>query len=98
MTSIQFTFLTAYLLPSSMLLTNWLKFFKQENNLSPEESFLSFVLLLIVTILWPLTIAHYCLEFLQTKISKRQIGYVMPVILVVVIVGVLTVMLQKMVG
>lgn len=91
MTSNHFTFLATYLLPSSIFLTNWLKFFKQKNNLSPEESFLSFILLLIATILWPLTIPHYCLKFLQTKIPKRQIGYVMPAILVVVMVGVLTV-------
>jgi len=91
MTTIQFTFLAAYLLPSSMFLTNWLKFFKKKHNLSPEESFLSFILLLIATILWPLTIPHYCLEFLQAKIPKRQIGYVMPAILVIVMVGVLTV-------
>lgn len=91
MTTIQFTFLATYLLPSSIFLNNWVKFFKQKNNLSPEESFLSFTLLLITTILWPLLIPYHCLEFLKAKMPKRQLGYVMPAIFLVVTVGVLTV-------
>lgn len=91
MTTIQFTFLAAYLLPSFVFLNNWLKFFKKKNNLSPEERFLSFVLLLIATILGPLTIPYRCLEFLKTKMPKRQLGYVMPAILLIFTVGVLTV-------
>lgn len=91
MTTIQFTFLAAYLLPSSIFLSNWLKFFNQKRNLSIEEGFLSCVLLLISTILWPLIIPYYCLEFLKARMPKRQLGYVMPAVLVVVTIGVLTV-------
>lgn len=90
MTTVQFTFLSAYLLPSSMFLSNWLKFFKRRNNLSPEESFLSFILLLIATILWPLTIPYYCLELLKTKMAKRQLEYIFPAFLVLFTVGILT--------
>lgn len=91
MTTIQFTFLTAYLLPSSIFFKNWLKFSKQKGKLSAEETLLSFVLLLIATILWPLLMPYYCLEFLKKKMPKRQLGYVMPAILVLVTVGVLSV-------
>ena len=91
MTTTQFILLATYLLPIYVFSKNLLKFFKQDN-LSPEDSFLS-LLLLIATILWPLIIPIHCLRFLQNRKPKLQLVHAMPTIVIMVVVGILTIYL-----
>jgi len=56
-----------YLVISSYFFTNWLKFFKRKSRLSPEEIFLSFVILVVATILWPVVVPISYLELLKAR-------------------------------
>lgn len=56
-----------YLLISSYFFTNWLKFFKRKPRLSPEEIFLSFVILVVATILWPVVVPISYLKLVKAR-------------------------------
>lgn len=57
--------------------------------MSPEETFLSLIVLLILTIFWPLTIPISSIQAL--KQNKLKLVNVMPLIVVVVLVSLLAV-------
>lgn len=67
MNQIQLTLVLSYVLMSCYFFSNWLKFSLQHPSSSPEEKFLSFVMFLITTIFWPLTILMTLLEILQKR-------------------------------
>ena len=67
-----------YLLTSSYFFTNWLKFFKRQARLSPEEILLSLVILIVATILWPVVIPVSYLELLKPR--NIQPSRILPVL------------------
>ncbi len=77
----------AYLLISSYFFINWLKFFKQKPTQSPEDFFLSLVLLVIATILWPIAGLVSCLKFLEA--SKFWLGSIIPTLLAIFLISIL---------
>lgn len=83
------TLAITYLLSSCYLLIDGFKLFKKGNSLSPEEIFLSLIVLLIVTIFGPLLIPMYSIQALKDK--KLELGNVMPLALVIFLVSLLTV-------
>lgn len=83
------TLVITYLLSSCYLLIDGFKLFKKGNSLSPEEIFLSLIVLFIVTVFGPLLIP---ISLIQTlKVEKLELGNVMPLILVIFLVSLLTV-------
>lgn len=89
MNRLLFTLLITYLLSSCYLLIDGFKLFKKGNSLSPEEVFLSLIVLLIVTVFGPLLIPISAIQSL--KVEKLELGNVMPLILVIFLVSLLTV-------
>ncbi len=57
--------------------------------MSPEETFLSLIVLLVLTVFWPLTIPISSIQAL--KQNKLKLANVMPLIVVLVLVSLLTV-------
>lgn len=82
------TLAITYLLSSCYLLIDGFKLFKKGNSLSPEEIFLSLIVLLIVTVFGPLLIPISLIQSLKVEI---ELGNVMPLILVIFLVSLLTV-------
>lgn len=83
------TLVITYLLSSCYLLIDGFKLFKNRDSLSPEEIFLSLIVLLIVTIFGPLVIPLSLFKAL--KVEKLELANVMPLILVIFLVSLLTV-------
>ena len=83
---LQTALIIAYLLITSYFFINWLKFFKQTSSLSVEEEFLSVVVLVIATILWPFVIPLTYLELFQAVKSQVK---VMPVVLAIFLISLL---------
>ncbi|WP_214662643.1 hypothetical protein [Amazonocrinis nigriterrae] len=81
MNQIQLTLVISYLLMSCYFFSNWLRFSLRHPSSSPEEKFLSFVMFLITTIFWPLTIVMSLLEIFQKR--KLELSNIIPVILAI---------------
>lgn len=60
-----------YLLISLYFANNWLKFFKSSSTPTPENSFLSLIILIIITISWPLVLPLYLITSLSSFVVKR---------------------------
>jgi len=60
-----------YLLISLYFARNWLKFFKSSSTPTPENYFLSFIILVIITISWPLVVPLYLITSLTSFVAKR---------------------------
>lgn len=60
-----------YLLISLYFARNWLKFFKSSSTQTPENYFLSLIILVIITISWPLVIPLYLITSLTNFFFKR---------------------------
>ena len=80
--------IVAYLVMTSYFFMNWLKFFKRSPKLSPEEMFLSIVILLIATIFWPIVVPISSLELL--KAGKLQLNNMVSVVLAMFVLSLLT--------
>ncbi|MEM7552651.1 MAG: hypothetical protein AAF378_00855 [Cyanobacteria bacterium P01_A01_bin.84] len=63
---------------TSYFFSNWLRFTVKHPHSHPEEKFLSFVMFIITTILWPLIVPLSLVEILKTR--KLDLGTVVPVI------------------
>jgi len=83
------TLTIVYLSFSCYLVIDSLKLFKKGNLMSPEETFLSLIVLLVLTVFWPLTIPISSIQAL--KQNKLKLANVMPLIVVLVLVSLLTV-------
>ncbi|MTJ51803.1 hypothetical protein FJR38_03450 [Anabaena sp. UHCC 0253] len=81
MDQIQFTLVISYLLMSVYFFTNWLTFSLRHPTSSPEEKFLSFIMVIITTIFWPVIIVISCLEIF--KKGKLEFSAVVPVLLAI---------------
>ncbi len=67
MNQILLTLSIGYVLMSIYFFCNWLKFSRRYPSSSPENSFLSFVVFLITTVFWPLSIPMCLLEIFNTR-------------------------------
>ncbi|MFN6571034.1 hypothetical protein [Dendronalium sp. ChiSLP03b] len=79
MNQIQLTLIISYVLISCYFFSNWLRFSLRHPSSSPEEKFLSFVMFVITTIFWPLTIPMSLLEIFKKR--KLEFSNVIPIIL-----------------
>lgn len=87
MEPLQVALIAAYLFVSCYFFINWLKFFNRIR-LSVEDSFLSFVILVIVTMLWPLVVPMFLMQLLTAR--KPQFSSIVPVVLAIVVVSLIT--------
>ncbi|MDH6098473.1 hypothetical protein NWP21_06370 [Anabaenopsis sp. FSS-46] len=78
MNQIQVTLLLSYFLMSCYFFTNWLKFSLRHPTSTPEEKFLSFVMFLVTTILWPVVIIMNLWQIFTKR--KLELINVIPVI------------------
>jgi hypothetical protein len=62
--------LTFYLVVAFRLCLTWLEFIRQDTP-APTEMFLSWVVLGVATVLWPLVIPFAYLQVLQSKLEKK---------------------------
>lgn len=60
-----------YLLISLYFAKNWLKFFQSSSTPTPENYFLSLIILVIITFSWPLVVPLYLIISLTNFIFKR---------------------------
>ncbi|RCJ27552.1 hypothetical protein A6770_25640 [Nostoc minutum NIES-26] len=79
MNQIQLTLIISYVLISCYFFSNWLRFSLRHPSSSPEEKFLSFVMFIITTIFWPLTIPISLLEIFKKR--KLEFSNVIPILL-----------------
>lgn len=73
-----------YLLVACYFFNNWLIFSKQVPNSSVEDGFLSFVILVIATLLWPVAVFISALEILRT--GKFDASNVITIVLAMFVV------------
>jgi len=83
MNIIQATLFIAYLLITFYFLLNWFNFFSWKNISSPEENFLSLLILMITLISWPFLVPISAVQALKAK--KLQLSNVIPIILMIFI-------------
>ncbi|NJM69819.1 MAG: hypothetical protein HC862_06105 [Scytonema sp. RU_4_4] len=81
MNKLQLAFLINYLLMTGYFFVNWLRFFLRHPSSSPEDKFLSFVMLVITTVLWPITVPMSFIKILTTW--KVEFNTVIPVLVAV---------------
>lgn len=62
--------ITAYLLISFYFFINWLKFFNHAPSWSIEDRFLSVVILIVATILWPFVVP---ISFIDELLKAREL-------------------------
>ena len=87
MEPLQVALIAAYLFVSFYFFINWLKFFNRIR-LSVEDSFLSFVILVIVTMLWPFIVPMSLMQLLTAR--TPQFSSIVPVVLAIVVVSLIT--------
>jgi len=78
---IQLTLVIGYVLMVGYFFTNWLTFSLRHPTSSPEDKFLSLIMFIITTILWPVVIVISCLEVF--KKGKLEFTTVVPVLLAI---------------
>jgi hypothetical protein len=83
---IQLTLVISYVLMTGYFFTNWLTFSLRHPTSSPQDKFLSLIMFVIITILWPLVIVNSCLEVI--KKGKLEFTTVVPVLLVICAFGI----------
>ncbi|MGJ5675759.1 MAG: hypothetical protein ACR9NN_19435 [Nostochopsis sp.] len=67
MNKILFALVISYLLMTCYFLGNWLRFHLRHPANSPEDTFLSLVMLAIAVTSWPLVIPMHCLQTFKTR-------------------------------
>ncbi|MFB2772132.1 hypothetical protein ACE1AT_23025 [Pelatocladus sp. BLCC-F211] len=67
MDKVQLALVISYLLMTCYFLVNWLKFHFRHPANSPEDTFLSLVMLAIAIFSWPLVIPMHCLQTFKTR-------------------------------
>ena len=72
---LQTSLVILYLLLTFSFFINWLKFFKKAPRLSVEDWFLSVVLFVIATILWPFVIPITYMKMLKPQAVKQDDEY-----------------------
>ena len=59
-----------YFLIAQRLFKVWLKFFHRDSSMSPGEKQLSWVVLIVGTLLWPIVVPHAYLSLLEKKLES----------------------------
>jgi hypothetical protein len=75
---IQLVILISYLVMTANFMINWIRFSVRRQSYSPEDTFLSFVIFCITTILWPLVIPMSLFQILKTR--KLEFDTAIPVV------------------
>ncbi len=86
MNQIQLTFVISYILISCYFLSNWLRFSLRQPTSAPEDKFLSFVMVVITTIFWPLMIPISCWEMFKQR--KLDFNTIVPIVLTILVFSV----------
>ena len=71
---------------SLYFLFNWLRFSLRHPSVTAIDRFLSFVMLITTSILWPLIIPMSCMEIIQTR--KLKLGTVFTLLFAVLFLGI----------
>lgn len=79
MNQIQGALVISYLLISCYFLCNWLFFFLRHPTDYPEDKLLSFIMVVISTIFWPLMIPISCWEMFKQQ--KLEFSTLIPMLL-----------------
>lgn len=66
--------LLAYLLMAQWIFKTWLKFFEQDTSMSSENRRLSWVILLVGTILWPVVVPIAYIKLLEEKFNRQYVS------------------------
>lgn len=66
-------FVFFYLVMTQHLFKLWLKFLQRDTSMSPEENSLSWVILVIGTLLWPIVVPINYLTLLQRKLEHQEV-------------------------
>jgi hypothetical protein len=77
----QLALVISYLLMTAYFFINWLRFSIRHPHSSPEDKFLSFIMFIITTALWPFVIPLSCLEMVKTR--KVEFSTVIPILVMV---------------
>ncbi len=59
-----------YILIAQRLFTTWLQFFQRDTNMTAGEKQLSWVILIVGTVLWPLVVPNAYLAILEKKLDS----------------------------
>ncbi len=86
MNKIALFFSISYVLITFYFLQNWLRFSRRNPTSSPADKFLSFVMLVITTILWPLIVPVSCMEIIQAR--RLEVGTVFPILFTVLLISI----------
>lgn len=62
--------LSFYFLIAQRLFKVWLKFFHRDSSMSPGEKKLSWVVLIVGTLLWPIVLPNAYLSLLEKKLES----------------------------
>ncbi|MBW4634578.1 MAG: hypothetical protein KME30_22515 [Iphinoe sp. HA4291-MV1] len=81
MNKIQLALTISYLLMTGYFFINWLRFSFRHPSSSPEDKFLSCVILLMTTVLWPIIVPLSFIEIFKTR--KVEFSTVIPVLVAV---------------
>ncbi len=81
MSKFELPMVVSYALITCYFFSNWLRFCLRHPSSSLEDKFLSFVMFLITTILWPLLIPMSCVEIYKTR--KFEFSTIVPVMVTV---------------
>nr|WP_238361013.1 hypothetical protein [Iningainema tapete] len=71
----------SYLAITCYFFSNWLRFCLSHPSSSPEDKFLSFVMFIITTILWPVLVPISCVAIFRTR--KLEFSTALPVLVAV---------------
>jgi len=63
---------TIYLFVTSYFFTNWLRFFRQQHNLSAEDIFLAFIVLIVAVASWPFALFIFFIK----QIKRLQVIFI----------------------
>jgi hypothetical protein len=74
----QVVMVVSYVLMTGYFFLNWIRFSLRRPSSSPEDVFLSFVMLCLTTVFWPFVVPASVLEILKTK--RFELGTVAPVL------------------
>jgi hypothetical protein len=77
----QLALVVSYLLMTGYFFINWLRFSLRHPSSSPEDKFLSFVMFLITTVLWPIIFPMSFIEIMRTR--RVEFSTVIPVIVAI---------------
>jgi hypothetical protein len=83
---IQSTLVISYVLMTGYFFTNWLTFSLRHPISSVEDKFLSFIMFVVTTILWPIVVVMSCLEVL--KKGKLEFNALVPVLLLLLAISI----------